>query len=199
LQSGSERLWYISTGLQANDPENSVERWLAQNAYKATDDWSEEFRLVRYATDLQLQGVPSLPHNAQLTDGANNRVTILSSAAPISVDGDGRREGSVIPIRIDYQIDGAVDGELRWFVQLLNQQGEAVAQLDTAPEDNYASFLQLPVNQPQLERAGLLLAPELPPGQFRLIAGLYNPTANGTRLRLADGADFVLLSFITLQ
>ncbi len=199
LQSASERLWYISTGVQANDPENSVERWLAQNAYKATDDWSEEFRLVRYATDLQLQGVPSLPHNSQLTDGANNRVTILSSTAPISVDGERRREGSVIPIRIDYQVDGAVDAELRWFVQLLNQQGEAVAQLDTAPDDNYVSFLQLPVNQPQLERAGLLLAPELPPGQYRLIAGLYNPTANGNRLRLADGADFVLLSFITLQ
>jgi hypothetical protein len=48
-----------------------------------------------------------------------------------------------------------------------------------------------------LSRHGLKLPPDLKPGDYRLIAGLYQPET-GRRLLLEDGSDFVELGNITL-
>lgn len=190
----SRQIWYLTDGLQGSDPANSVEYWLAQNGYKASDEWFDQFRLVRYATPRLLIGIPTLQHDALLSDNQNNQVTILSSKAPISA-----KAGDVIPIQIEYQLNRPTTSNLRWFVQLLNQDGNAIAQLDTAPDDNYLQFSAMAVNHSYVEFAGLALQDDLPPGQYQLIAGLYNPLENGQRLQLSSGTDFVLLSFISVE
>lgn len=195
LLADRQRVFFVTGGLQPNAPDNSVERWLAQNAYKADDRWFDDYRLVRYATNLPIEGSPSLLHNVMLTDNKSNQVFILKSQAPAIA-----RPGSVLPVRIEYLLERPVDAELRWFVQLLTQDGTAVALLDTGVEDNYGSFITLFVNQLQVERAALSIPLDLNPGQYRVIAGLYKPAIDSTpRLVSSDGRDSVLLSFLKVE
>ncbi len=42
----SKRIWFVTGGLPPNDPENLLERWLADTSYKAFDNWYEDFRLL---------------------------------------------------------------------------------------------------------------------------------------------------------
>jgi hypothetical protein len=82
----------------------------------------------------------------------------------------------------------------------LRPEGFPAALLDTAPDDGYAAFSSLPANTELVERAGLLLPDNLPPGRYELIAGLYNPGLDGApRLHAPDGTDSVRLGFVTVQ
>ena len=88
---------------------------------------------------------------------------------------------------------------LRWFVQLLGPNGMPVALLDTAPLDGYVAFPDLPAGQLMVERAGLALPPDLAAGDYRLIAGLYNPAREGSpRLQSGAGGDFLELGTVSV-
>lgn len=187
----NDRIWFVTSGVQPNDPDNTLERWLADHAYKATDDWYDDFRLVQYATALRLSGAEARPIGKALLGRRAEQVTILSARAP-SVAAAGKP----IPIELEYQLEAPTNENLRWFVQLLSGQNIPLAQLDTGPNDNYVTFSSLPARQPLMERAGLLIPENTPEGDYLLIAGLYNPGDEGARLITIDGPDFVSLGAV---
>lgn len=189
------RVWLVTGGLPPNDPENTVERWLASHAYKANDMWYEDFRLLDYATTTQLRNSAVTPLNVTLVGAGTSQITI-ASARVSSLSQPGR----VLPVEIYYRLAAENPDDLRWFVQLLRPEGYPAALLDTGPEDGYVPFSALPANTELVERAGLLLPDNLPPGRYELIAGLYNPAQEGApRLRAPDGTDFVSIGFVTVQ
>jgi hypothetical protein len=190
-----DRIWFVTGGLPANDPENTVERWLVDMAYKAGDDWFDDFRLLRYATPARLAEAPLTPLGVSLVGTQTSVITLSAGRAPATARGN-----QVIPVEIYYELDAPCMYDLRWFVQLLSPEGYAVALLDTAPNDGYTLFNALPARQELVERAGLQLPPNLPPGDYPLIAGLYNPTmANAERLRTPAGGDFVKLRSVKIE
>jgi hypothetical protein len=168
-----------------------LERWLADHAYKATDDWFEDYRLLQYATEVRLSGIEARPIGNALLGRRAEQVTVTSVRAP-SVAAAGKP----IPIDIQYRLEAPTDQNLRWFVQLLSSQNIPLAQLDTAPTDNYATFSALPARELLIERAGLLVPENTPEGDYLLIAGLYNPDDGGARLITIDGPDFVSLGAV---
>jgi hypothetical protein len=189
------RVWFVTGGLPPNDPENTVERWLATNAYKANDTWYDDFRLLDYATSTQLRNSALTPLNVTLV-GARTSQIIIASARVSSLSQPGR----VLPVEIFYRLAHENPVDLRWFVQLLRPEGYPAALLDSGPEDGYMTFSALPANQELVERAGLLLPDNLPSGRYELIAGLYDPTQEGApRLRAADGTDFVRVGYVVVQ
>jgi hypothetical protein len=189
----SDRILFVTAGVAPNDPTNPLERWLADNAYKADDRWFDDHRVLRYATGGRLALVQWTPHGLNLNNGAGNSVTIVASRVPPAA-----QPGEIIPIDIQYLLHVPAADDLRWFVQALSPEGVAVAQLDTGPLDNYTGFTTLPANDLLIEKAGLQLPPDLPPGGYQIIAGLYNPAADGApRLRALDGREYLVLS--TLQ
>jgi hypothetical protein len=189
------RLWFVTGGLPANDPENTVERWLATHAYKANDSWYEDYRLLDYGTPTQLRNSPLTPLNVTLVGAGTSQITI--SAAKVS---SLSQPGRVLPVEIYYRLAHENSDDLRWFVQLLRPEGYPAALLDTSPEDGYLPFSALPANTEVVERAGLFLPDNLPPGRYELIAGLYNPAQEGApRLRATDGSDFVSIGFVVVQ
>jgi hypothetical protein len=193
--AGYNRVWFVTGGLPPNDPENSVERWLASHAYKANDIWYDDFRLLDFATPTQLQNAALSPMNIALVGAGTSQITV--SAARVS---SLSQAGRVLPVEIYYRLGAQVPVDLRWFVQLLRPEGYPVALLDTSPEDGYLPFSALPANTEVVERAGLLLPDNLPAGQYELIAGLYNPALEGApRLRAPDGGDFVRLGTVVVQ
>lgn len=188
LLTAHDRIWFVTSGVQPNDPDNTLERWLADHAYKAIDIWYDNYRLLQYATGVRLSGVEERPINKALLGRRAEQITIVSVRAPSIA-----AVGKPIPIDIQYRLEAPTDQNLRWFVQLLSGQNIPLAQLDTAPNDNYAIFSELPARELLTERAGVLVPENTPEGDYLLIAGLYNPDDEGARLITIDGPDFVSL------
>ncbi|CAN5702981.1 hypothetical protein BH10CHL1_BH10CHL1_21540 [soil metagenome] len=190
-----DQIWFVTQGLPVNDPDNTVERWLAGEAYKAEDRWYDDYRLLRYTTGARLAGTLLMQLDTPLIDGEGEQVLLKALRAPSEATA-----GEIIPVEIHYQLETPVKNELHWFVQLLSDAGAAVALIDTAPQQGYTPFSTLPVGEDQIEKAGLQLAKDLPPGQYHLIAGLYNPAAtNAARLLMPNGRDFVDLGVVTVH
>lgn len=189
-----ERIWLVTGGLPANDPENTIEQWLVDSAYEADDRWFNDYRLVRYATPVRLRSATTNQLGIPLSRTQFPEVTLLTATAP-----EAATSTAIVPVAIEYQLDQAIDAELHWFVQLLSTDGYAVALVDTAPVNGYATFPSLPVGATLTEQVALQLPDNLLAGRYRLIAGLYDPNSlQGERLRLPNGRDFVDLGVITI-
>ena len=76
---------------------------------------------------------------------------------------------------------------------MLSDKTSPLALIDTGPDDNYQVFSALPARENLVERAGLLVPANTPQGEYRLIAGLYNPDDGGARLITIDGPDWIEL------
>lgn len=184
----STRIWFITAGLPPADPHNSLERWLAEHAYKATDEWFGDFRLVRYGTGFSGGTGREVEIGEILGDGAN-QVEILGATVPEII-----QPGMLISVAIRYRLLEPVTQDLRWFVQLLGPDGAPVALLDTGPVDGYTGFSGLPSGIELTEQAGLQTPSSLPNGEYSLIGGLYNPMVDGApRLQGKNGQESLLL------
>jgi len=194
LLQSTERIWLVTGGLPANDPENSIERWLVENAYEADDRWFNDYRLVRYASTVRMRNASTTQLGVPLGRTQIPEVTLLAVTAPVAATNT-----SILPIALEYQLDQPLAVNLHWFVQLLSSENYPVALVDTVPGNGYGSFIDLAVAEPQIEHVALQLPDNLAPGRYRLIAGLYDPTSNnGERLRLPNGRDFVDLQTVTV-
>ena len=104
--------------------------------------------------------------------------------------------GNVLAVHLDWQTTSAtLSGTEKVFVQLLNSAGQLVAQ-DDRP-------LSLPTNQPimsSLALYGILLPTTLPPGDYQLIAGLYDPAQPGApRVWTTAGVDHIVIKTIPVE
>lgn len=181
------RFWFVNAGLPPNALSDTIERWLADYAYKATDQWYNDYRLVGYATSAALNNVSKQPIDAALFQNKQEISRLSTVHVPKTV-----YPGQILPVELTYQLKHVPEHQLRWFVQLLGPDDIPTALLDSAPMHGYTTVLNLPINQPLTERVGLLLPKELTTGTYRLIAGLYDPETDGVpRLTTQSGEDFV--------
>jgi hypothetical protein len=126
--------------------------------------------------------VPATPLAA--TFGA--AIQLTGSSVPLQGE-----PGATLPFTLFWQAVTPVQGDYNSFVHLLDAAGNKVAQLDWTP---YDAISQLPTStwpggwQVQ-DTQQLALPPELPPGTYTLIAGLYD-WQSGARLP-ATGQDAV--------
>jgi hypothetical protein len=191
----SDRIWFVTAGLPVSDPENTIERWLANTAYKANDEWHGDYRLVRYGTSQSLKNKPGVALNLPMRGARGMTVTVLDTRSPELVVA-----GEILPVDIFYELATEINVDLRWFVQLISPEGYVTSQLDTGPMDGYARFTSLEVGREQLERAGLEIPANAKTGVYQLIAGLYDPNAEGApRFIAPDGSDFVELGKVTVE
>lgn len=120
----------------------------------------------------------------------------LSSEAAGGATGLSAKAGGTIPVTLIWR--GAAEMQVSYtvFVQLLNAGGQLIAQHDGLPQEGGALTSSWLPGEVIADRHVVLLAPHLPPGQYTLIAGLYN-ALDGKRLAVGDG-DFVKLAAVTV-
>jgi uncharacterized membrane protein len=126
---------------------------------------------------------PSAPRDARLGEHV-----VLDG---VRVPDQPLRVGQPLEFALHWRTEQPLAFDYAAFVHLLDESGEKVAQLDWQPHD---AIGQLPasawlVGQPVVDRQTLALPDSLPPGSYRLIAGLYD-WRDGTRLP-TRGADAV--------
>lgn len=178
--------WLVTVGIPPAAPDNAVERWLAFNAFAASNDWVDDVRLVRFGTQ-----APAATRPVNVTLGDQLRlleVRLNESFQP----------GQTLPVEFVWQPLQRPQIDYNLFLQLLAADGSPVAQHDSPPNVGYTPTSTWQPGQPMIDRHALAIPFDLPPGDYRLIAGLYNP-ATGRRLPIDQKRDFVELGRVTLN
>lgn len=185
--SAHRRLWLVTAGIQPADPTNGVEEWLAQHAFKASDEWYGDFRLCLYGSPGELS--QPIPLDIRLGPDVSLRSYQIASQSVSA--------GQILSLSLYWQALAQLDRNYKVFVQLLSPAGQLVAQRDSQPLDGFRPTSAWRPGQEITDRYGLLLPDSLPPGAYQLVVGMYDGET-GQRLKVSGanipiGADAVLL------
>ena len=106
--------------------------------------------------------------------------------------------GQAVPVILVWQATGETDQNYKVFVHLLDAGGRPVAQSDAVPANWTRPTSGWQVGEFVLDRHTLDLKDNLRPGEYRLVAGMYE-TESGQRLPVAPGGDVVELGKILVS
>ena len=180
-------VWLITVGFPPAAANNAAEQWLAGHTYKASDEWFDDsVRLVRYSTS-----PPTITRPLTLFFGPE-QIKLSEVRLRHSLEA-----GQSLPVELIWQPTQPPQADYNLFLQLLNREGTLMAQLDSPPNGGYSPTSTWSATESVLTRQALVLPPTLPPGDYRLIAGLYD-LGSGQRLRTNTGSDFVELGNVTI-
>ncbi len=172
------RLFVLYWGDAESDPQRLVETRLADWAYKASDRW---YGLVRLAT----YGVAPLPEEPTVVPDARFGEAIRLNGHALA--GESFAPGDILPLTLFWQAQAPISERYKVTVQLLDGAGQLVAQHDTEPGDGIRPTTTWQPDRELIDRYGIALSPDLPPGRYTLIVGLYH-VATGERSPVAlDG------------
>ncbi|MFQ5576967.1 MAG: hypothetical protein ACE5G8_08265 [Anaerolineae bacterium] len=192
------RVWLFERWLNYGDPPATAAAQLNQNAFPVQETWlAGSGRLSLYA--LAPAGeTPAVPLNIPFAGGLTLRDFALFNRQV--------SPGDTLKLRLTWRAVPATPsaalppGPTVVFVQLLRQEGGAVAQQDRLLMD-----LSHPGQSPLLpahtvsQGYGLPLPETLPPGEYPLIIGLYDATTTQRLPRAGDSPDdFLYLTTVRL-
>ena len=190
-------------GFEGFDPNRIVERTLDEQAFKSTDEWYGDVRLVTYAV---LEDF-SLPSSNNPPDFEPK----LEFIKPMSFDSSGMsldqvelssftvRPDEVLGLALIWTSTQQINERYKVFVQLLNSDGVLVAQRDAEPVGNLKPTDGWVVGEEVIDQHGLLIPADLPAGDYQLVVGLYETLPPNRRLTHGEKRDdFVDLGTITV-
>ena len=139
------------------------------------------------------------PQSPLLADfGSGSEVRLLG----YDLDRQIARPGDTLYLHLYWQSLGEMDHDYKVFTQIVDGQGQIVAQQDKiAGAESYPTS-HWPPGTIVRDRFMLTVRSDAPPGQYALIAGLYRPSRHMPRLPArGDGAngDHVVLAEITVR
>ncbi len=189
LERGLEEhnVWLVTVGCPPAAVDNPVEWWLAHNAFKASDEWIEDARLVHYATS-----TPPLTITVRATLG--DMFQLETVRVPVSV-----MAGGTMSVEMYWRAIAFPDTDYNIFAQLLDKDGLPVAQHDGPPVGGYAPTHKWKIGEEIRDRRALILPPTAATGSYRFIVGMVDPTS-GRRLKLAaSNEDVIVLGNVTVE
>ncbi|MCP4537982.1 MAG: hypothetical protein GY832_12635 [Chloroflexi bacterium] len=172
------RLFMLYWGDAESDPQRLIETQLADWAYKANDHWYGPVRLATY-------GVGALPEEPSVALDARFGEAIRLNGHALA--GERFAPGDILPVTLFWEAQTPITERYKVTVQLLDGAGQLVAQHDAEPGDGIKPTTVWEPGQGLIDRYGISLPPDLPPGRYPLIIGLYH-VVTGERLAVTlDG------------
>ncbi len=138
--------------------------------------------------------LPTMANRLDLDFGKPAKLKLLGYQLPTSEIASLPTAYSLI---LYWQAVAEMETNYTVFVQLLNENGQVVAQVDQPPLNGTAPTTTWLTGE-ILSDPYTLNLPPLPLGTYRLITGLYNG-ATGERLPVANGHDFVEVGQVTVK
>jgi hypothetical protein len=106
--------------------------------------------------------------------------------------------GGAVEVTLYWQALDKPGPEYTAFIHLVNADGTGVAQVDSPLLGGFFQPAFWPKDQDMPDRRVLTLPADLPPGRYRLDAGLYRPGEASEPLPIVGDGDQVTLGFITV-
>lgn len=103
--------------------------------------------------------------------------------------------GDTLNLTVAWATEQALLSDYVVFVHLVDASGQPIAQQDRAPEGGFYPTSAWAIGEQVIDEYTLALAPDTPPGLYRLLVGWYDP-ATGERLRTPADGDALLLATI---
>ena len=122
---------------------------------------------------------------AQLGDPRITQVQDQAELLGTNINPTWAQPGGVLPVTLYWQAQKVINLPYKVFVHLIDAQGKVVAQSDEIPNCGTRPTNQWPVGEPVRDRHMLRLPADLPPGEYTLNVGLYEPQT-GLRLDVLD-------------
>jgi hypothetical protein len=108
------------------------------------------------------------------------------------------KPGSTLDLTLYWRAEAEMRTNYTVFTQLLDPAKQVVAQVDLQPQGGSAPTTTWLPGEIVADSYKLPLPADLPPGDYRLITGMYDP-ATGERLPVTSGGDFVPLGEVKVE
>jgi hypothetical protein len=191
------RLFALYWAVEESDPERIVERWLEAHAFKASDTWYGDVRLVVYAVPEALADV-QIEH--KLTNVRFGEAIALRGYA---LEPDDVQRGDILQITLFWEALRAPEGRYKVFLHLVDATGAIISQYDGEPGHGIKPTTGWAPDQGVFrDRYGILVPHTLPDGEYRLLAGMYDISGSPRLPVSLDGqsaGDALLLTAITIE
>jgi len=181
-----QNTWLVTAGVAPAAPNNAAEQWLTFNAFKASDKWFDDVRLVWYGAQ-----EPTITRSINATLGEELHVVSVAIA-------ETSQPGQVLPVEIVWVPIERPNADYNVFLQVLAADGTLVAQRDGPPNGGYSPTSAWSPGEEVSDRRGVALPAGLPAANYQLIAGMYDPNT-GQRLVTDQGRDFVDLGSVPVE
>jgi mannosyltransferase len=173
-------VWLLDYGVLDWDPNRLVEQILARNYFPTFEHRLFGNRVIYYSSPPQtVPIVSSLDATCQNTLRAVDVTTYGTSASP----------GGTFPVAVSWQ---AITTETKAYVmswRLIDASGHTVFQHDSEPANGFSATTGWTMGQTVVDHFGLLVPPELPPGQLSLVLIAYDKkTGDACQFQTSNGA-----------
>ncbi len=175
---GRQGLWLVKYMPPDHDPGNLIEGWLAANAFRQSQVWVENITFTRYSLPA-VSLSPSSPAFQPVGADFDGRIILAGYA----VDRPAALPGERLHLALYWQGQRPMAEDYTVFVHLVGKGERKVAQADSQPAGDTRPTRAWQPGEVVTDLRGLQIAPDAPPGEYRLLVGLYRP-ADGERLRL---------------
>ncbi len=182
------RLFAIYYATQQSDPQSIVETRLAENAFKARDEWHGNVRLAIYGV------APSPRGTMQSMDAKVGDEIVLVG---YQIDQREARAGDVLTLMLNWRAAQTPSTRYKVFVHLLDANGQVVAQRDGEPVGDTRITTLWRVGEIIADNYGVFIEPGTPPGEYKIEIGMYR-AETGERLRIGEG-DSLVIGIVRVQ
>jgi mannosyltransferase len=188
--AGRRQLFALFWATDEADPDQIVERWLDQHAFKAIDSWQGNLRFVTYAMPNDLHCTPLVP-----APHFGPAIELLKVCRPDAAQSVQPADVALVGLR--WIADQPITARYKVTLQLLDPRNQVIAQRDGEPAGGAQPTNHWQVGAPVVDNHGLFIPFGSPPGEYGLMVALYD-AEHGARLPAPDGDSFILGS-LTIQ
>ena len=188
ISTNYRRLYLLYWGDQQQDPEHWIEQWLDQHTFKAREGWRGDIRFATYAVPQQTADQPMTPLVV--------RFGSLLELVGYRLQQNSLQAGDIIELSLDWRAIAPIEQRYKFFVHLLDANGQLVAQKDTEPIPITPDWK---VGALHRERVGVLLGENVKAGRYVISVGWYDVGNGGRRLPISAEADHLRLAEIDIK
>jgi hypothetical protein len=194
------RIWLVDDSVPWLGLPRPIERYLSERSYKIEEaTFSNYSRLCLYSTVHQPD-----PASPQFVTELNlgHSISLLGYDLFPSTTDILLHSGDAIHLSLLWQAIAPIEQDYTVFVQMLDESGQLGLQMDRYSVDGFRPTSSWQLGEKVRDNYGLVIPPEMPPGRYRLIAGMYwletLERLPVTSYEAAHLGDYVLLGEITV-
>lgn len=189
ITAGRDRIWAIFGEWDADALDQAGRYWLNEQGYRAWDAWFGPTQLVLYGLSTDSGAGALQPVGANLGD----QVTLER----YSLSEEAERPGGILKLTLVWQATAEMATDYKVFVHLVDESGLPIAQRDSEPRGGSRPTTTWISGEMVTDRVGLWLPPEMVPGDYELLVGMYDPETL-ERLPVLDASGQIVDDSISL-